>query len=239
MLLMFDFDGTLAPIAPTPEDAVLPAEVRAWLSALSRRKGVRVAIVTGRSLPDIRKKVRLRNIIYAANHGMEIASRGRMLLSKGAAYRRPLKRLAAKLRAALADIPGVLVEFKGLSVAVHWRRVPQRLQGEVRRRVRRVAGLKLGESGLSLTLGKKLLEVRPAHCWNKGKAALWIWKRCASGSLPIYVGDDITDEDAFRALRFRGVTIRVGRKRGSAAQRAIVSIGALIESGIFEDAAGR
>ncbi len=233
ILLMCDFDGTLAPIAPTPAKALLPQRVRAWLRGLAGGRGVTVAIVTGRALPDIRNKVKLRSVIYAANHGMEIACHGRMLLRKGEAYRKPLSRIARRLQSALAGIPGALVDPKGLSVAVHLRRVPPRRQGEVRRRIRQIAGPFLEEDGLRLTGGKKIVEVRPAACWDKGEAALWIWRRCAPGSIPVYIGDDATDEDAFRALRRHGVTIRIGQRRGSAAQYAAASIGAVIDSGIF------
>ena len=116
ILLMLDFDGTLSPIARTPAEAVLPRRAKAWLTRVAGMKRFKVAVVTGRSLRDIRRKIGIGKIVYAANHGMEIYGGGRMLLSKGRRYRLPLRRLARSLGAALSAIPGVVLEEKGLSV---------------------------------------------------------------------------------------------------------------------------
>lgn len=230
VILFLDFDGTLSPIVKDPEGAVLPQAIRKWLKTLSRRDGVKIAVVTGRTLADIRKKIGIKDIIYAANHGMEISHGGHLVFSGGKRFRGPLSRLAQKLLIALSEVPKVFVEDKRLSVAVHYRRVKKSLHGRVGSIVAHISNTWMKKYGFTLTRGKRVLEVRPAVQWNKGKAVLWIWRRYAPHHLPVYVGDDTTDEDAFRALRPYGVTIRIGKKRGSHAQYSIATMSRLIQT---------
>jgi trehalose 6-phosphate phosphatase len=226
LLLLLDFDGTLTPIVRHPDAAALSPRTKAALMAL-RSRGAIVGIVTGRSLRDIRRRVGLRGVLYAANHGMEIFFRGRWFMRRGAAYRRPLTRIGAALRRALSGVPDILVEEKGLSVAVHLRRVPRVRHRAVRAIVADVTAPWLARHDLQLTGGKMICEVRPAKAWNKGRAALWIWRHIAPRAVPIAVGDDATDEDAFRAVRPHGLTVRIGRRRGSQAEYFLPSVRAL------------
>lgn len=232
MILFLDFDGTLSPIVKNPEEAFVPEKARAWLERLSRDKDLKVAVVTGRSLKDIRKRVGLKNIIYASNHGMEVYYGGRFLLRKGARYKKPLKQLEKELLQELSEIPNIHVENKGLSLAVHLRRATKQHRMEAVRAVRRAVGPWLKRYGLRLAGGKMLLEVRPL-VWDKGRAVLWLWKRLAPESLPVYIGDDVTDEDAFSALRPYGITIRVGKRKKSYAEHSIPSIDSVIDSAIL------
>jgi trehalose-phosphatase len=226
LLFLIDFDGTLAPIVRYPDDAALPPRTKAALATLARR-GAIVGIVTGRSLTDIRRRVGLRGILYAANHGMEVFFRGRVIQRRGREFRQPLARVGAALRRALAGTPGIFVEEKGLSVAVHLRRVPRARHRTVREIAADVAGPWLAKHDLQLTGGKMICEVRPAKAWNKGKAALWIWRHVAPRAIPIAIGDDATDEDMFRALRPHGLSVRIGRLRGSEAEYFLSSVQAL------------
>lgn len=233
ILLLLDFDGTISPIVDDPRAAILPQDIKRWINGLIKEKKTRVGILTGRSLSDIRKKVGIGNVVYAANHGMEIYYKRRFLLRKGAYYERPLSRLAEKLRTELAGIPGVVIEAKGLSVAVHFRNVRKGLRNKVKKIVREASAPWLKKHRLHLTSGKMILEVRPALYWNKGKAALWIWKKLAPKCVPIYIGDDETDEDAFVALRPYGLTIRVGRAKNTHAEYCIPSIKTIIDSELW------
>lgn len=217
ILLLLDFDGTISPIVKDPKDAVLLPKNKALLKKL-KKLNVKVGIVTGRALKDIIKKVGLKGIIYAANHGMEIYANGHMLLDKGTHFRKPLKKVADTLEPALTKIKGTIVERKGLSIAIHFRKTPKRLHKIVGKIVKKLASPFLAKYRLKLTSGKMIWEIRPANFWNKGKAVLWIWKKLAPSAIPIYVGDDKTDEDAFAAIRKSGITIRIGRKKGSKAK---------------------
>ncbi|HBG46207.1 MAG TPA: trehalose-phosphatase [Deltaproteobacteria bacterium] len=233
-IIFLDFDGTLSPIVDDPSRAFIRDENAAWLQKASKDGNLKLAIVTGRSLKDIRRLVGLTDIIYAANHGAEIYSGGKILLKKGEAFRRPLSRLAKVMREALSGIPGIYLEDKGLSIAVHLRRVERSNHSKAKEIVKQEAAAALARHGLKITYGKMLVEIRPHAHWNKGDAVLWVWKKLAPDHLPFYVGDDTTDEDAFQALRPYGITIRIRDKRGSHAEYYVSSFKQLIDSGLFE-----
>lgn len=229
VFLFLDFDGTLAPIVGHPKDAIILPEAKAWLKRLSKKNNIKIAIVTGRSLPDIRRKVRLHRLYYVANHGMEVFYKSQFLLKKGYRFKKPLKCFGDDVISALAHIPGIFIEEKGLSVAVHFRRVEKKYHSIIKNTVCEVAGPLIKKYDLQVTKGKMILELRPALIWNKGKAVKWLWKKTAPTYFPVYIGDDITDEDAFIALRSFGLTIRIGKKVESNAQYYIPSIKTIIE----------
>ncbi len=216
ILLLCDYDGTLAPITLSPQDAVLSPKMKQVLSELARSPKLTLGILSGRPLAQIKRLVGLKKIIYAGNHGLEIACAGAHFIHPKAARSRPLlTQLSQQLKERLEATPGAIVEDKGLTLSVHYRRVmghklPQlkKLFAEV------IEPLKAGQK-VKLTAGKKVWEVRPPVAWDKGQAVLWIIKKCSQSRrkalLPIYLGDDATDEDAFQALRDRGIAIRVGR----------------------------
>ena len=109
-------------------------------------------------------------------------------------------------------------------MAAHYRMVAPSKRAAVRARARAMMRSYAERHGWDLLSGKMVLEVRPRDSWDKGDAVRWIWRRYAPTALPIYFGDDTTDEDAFRALRRRGVTVRVGQKRGSAAEYVVAQL---------------
>ena len=221
---MLDYDGTLVPIAARPEFARLSSSRRRVLARLAGTPGVAVAIITGRSLSDITKLVSVPGLVFAACHGLEMRIGRRTYFPCGKGLMRPLASLARELKGALCDIPGVLVEAKGFAVAIHYRMAPRRRWPEVERVVRRASLSYRKRFDLQVTSGKRVWEVRPALRRNKGDAALWILRRCAPGACPIFIGDDATDEDAFRAIRGRGTSIAVGRGRRGAADYRISDV---------------
>lgn len=234
VLLFLDFDGTLAPIVGHPKDAIIKPDAKNWLKKLLKRNNVKIAIVTGRSLFDIHHKIGLHRLYYVANHGMEVFYKNRFLLKKGGQFERPLKCFSDEMISVLAHISGVFIEEKGLSVAVHFRRVERKYHKFVKEIVREVAKPIIKKYNLQVTEGKMVLELRPSSVWNKGKAVTWLWKKVAATYFPVYVGDDMTDEDAFKVLKLHGLTIRIGKKSNSHAQYYISSIRNLIESDLLK-----
>ncbi len=210
LVVLLDYDGTLAAIAPRPDLAHLEPGVRGALLALSRQRHVRLAVISGRSLDDIRARVGLPELIYAGCHGLQIGGPQISFVEPTALGLRPaLERLASQLAAALAHAAGVEVEDKGLAIAVHFRRAAGAAEEKAAAAVHSLMALS-GE-GFRLRGGKKIWEILPEVDWDKGRAARWILERTGGeDALPIYIGDDLTDEDAFSALP-EGITARVGR----------------------------
>lgn len=201
LVLLLDFDGTLAPIVPRPEDATLPDATRRALERLRGVPGLEMAVVSGRGLADARGRVGLDDIAYAGNHGMEIEGPGIQRVHEAAAAARPvLEAVALRLEDEVGGVAGVLVEDKDLTLSIHYRRAPRDRVDEVRERVFAAAGM---HAGLRVTEGKELLEVRPAVDWDKGRAVEFLLGQMSppAATPVLYLGDDRTDEDAFRSLR--------------------------------------
>jgi trehalose 6-phosphate phosphatase len=222
LLLFLDFDGTLAPIERTPREASLPEGTRDLMRRLAGHPGVDVVVISGRRVKDIRSKVRLPGVYLAGNHGLEIEGPGVSFCHPKALTLRPVLRgLARDLRRECRELAGVIVENKGLSVSIHYRRLPPGRVKELARLVRlrreRTAGLPV-----RWRTGHKVWEVLPDAGWDKGRAALLLLRRLRE-PFPIALGDDRTDEDMFRSLRAKGVTIRIGCPRPSLAQYCLAS----------------
>lgn len=207
MLLALDFDGTLAPIVPVPEDAASLPAAAAALRQLVDRRDTDIAIVSGRALEDVRERVGLPGLFYAGNHGMEIEGPGVERRHAEAERARPsLAACVRRLEPLAAAYAGVTVEDKGLTLSVHYRRVEDADAAQhVRQAVYEACGY---DPALRLTEGKKIVEVRPAVEWDKGRAVQFLLESLegsTGGAMPaLFVGDDRTDEDAFRVLRGRG-----------------------------------
>lgn len=207
--VFFDFDGTLSDIVEDPDSAVPAAGASEALQALAAQ--CPVAVLSGRDLADVSERVGLAGIWYAGSHGFELtAPDGTHHQNEAASAAIPvLERAAVELREKLGSIPGVVVEHKRFGVAVHYRNAPRDRVGETAAAVR-TAGQRLG---LRVTTGREVIELRPDIDWDKGKTLRWVLDhldRGDSGSLvPIYLGDDITDEDAFDAVRADGIPILV------------------------------
>lgn len=200
LILLLDFDGTLAPIVPRAEDAAMPPETRAALDRLRAMPGVEAAVVSGRGLADVRERAAIAGIAYAGNHGMEIEGAGLSRVHPEALAARPLlEAVAAELAGSVGEVAGAWVEDKGLTLSIHYRQAAEGDAPRVREAVERAAA---GHAGLRVTQGKMVLEVRPRVEWDKGRAVLFLLEqmRPPEGTPVLYLGDDTTDEDAFRAL---------------------------------------
>lgn len=199
--VFFDFDGTLSDIVDDPDAARPVAGATEALGKLAAR--CPVAVLSGRDLADVAERVGVPGIWYAGSHGFELtAPDGTHHQNDAAAAAIPvLEQGAAQLRDQLGKIPGVVVEHKRFGVAVHYRNAERDRVGEVLAAVR-AAGRR---DALRVTTGREVIELRPDLDWDKGKTLRWVidhLPEAGSGSLtPVYLGDDITDEDAFDAVR--------------------------------------
>lgn len=217
LFIALDYDGVLSPIALTPGKAHMPPKNRRLLKALACRKNVSVAIVSGRSLTDIQQKVRLSQLIYAGNHGAEIALDGSVEKHIPLQmYREALVKALAELIVLGEKFPGVHVEDKGFGIGFHYREVSKAKIAAVKRAFKQWT--KQLSPNLKIALAKMMFEVRPNFEWNKGSAVLRIWQQIAPKALPICLGDDTTDEDGFIALKGKGINVFVGVGRPSNAE---------------------
>ena len=205
--LFLDFDGTLSPLVARPDLAVLPAAAREVLDRLAER--FPVVIVSGRGREDVAARVGLPDLVYAGSHGFDIAGPA-LKLEVGDGVPAAIERAAGRLRRELEGVPGVIVEPKRFALSVHFRLADA---ADVPRIERAVDAALAAEPGLRKAYGKRLFELRPDLDWDKGRALLWLLAELGLAGpdvLPFYLGDDLTDEDAFRAVRGRGLGILVG-----------------------------
>lgn len=210
LAVFLDYDGTLTPIVSHPEDAWLSESMRETLRSLVAR--VPVAILSGRDLDDVRGRVHVDSIVYAGSHGFDITGAGGLRRELGGEYLPVLDAAEAELREALDEIPGAQLERKHFSVAAHYRNVSEDDAFRVAQTVDEVAAR---HRELRRINGKKVYELLPDIDWNKGKAVLWLLETLElerGSALPIFIGDDRTDEDAFSALEKRGVGILVSEQ---------------------------
>lgn len=208
--LFLDYDGTLTPIVKRPEDAVLGQDMRAILRTLASQ--CTVAVVSGRDRAEVEKLVGLENLFYAGSHGFDISGpQGLHFQHEGGRQALPdLDRAEKELRELLQAVKGVLVERKGFAIAVHYRNAADEDLASIKNTVQEVSQ---GYEGLKTSPGKQILELKPNLEWDKGKALLWLLERLGlkeARVLPMYLGDDLTDEDALRVLADRGIGILVG-----------------------------
>ncbi len=208
--VFYDFDGTLSEIVEDPDSARLVDGAAEALTSLSA--ACPVAILSGRDLADVRERIGLPGLWYAGSHGFELTGPdGTHHQNPEAAASIPvLAGAAADLADQLGHIPGVVVEDKRFGVAVHYRNAARDRVGEVAAAVR-TAGQR---TALRVTTGREVIELRPNIDWDKGKTLRWVldYIRDNEGAgplLPIYLGDDITDEDAFDAVDDDGIAILV------------------------------
>ena len=224
IFLFLDYDGTLTPIVEIPDKAVISKESRELLKKLSKSPNCALAIISGRSLSDIKGIVGLKDIIYAGNHGLEIEGPKIKFESQVSPRLKSIIRYIYKDAVSkLAKIKGVLIEDKGLTISIHYRLVDEKDVHRFLSIFNEITDLYLVRGKIKINPGKKVYEIRPPVMWDKGKVVLWLLARqqFLSGKnkiFPVYIGDDVTDEDAFKVLKKKGLTIFVGEKAGSAAQ---------------------
>lgn len=211
--VLTDFDGTLVAIAPTPEAAHMTPRAHAALEALTRRPNTTVTVVSGRALEALQRKVGVPGVDFIGNHGMELWMHGERREHPIATAARPdIARLGARIAELAARVQGTVLEQKGISLSLHSRLVTDAaalaaLEAEVARLVAEVPSLEMHA-------GKRVLEIRPHGAPDKGTSSVTLLEEAHGGGwpakcAPLFLGDDRTDEDGFRALRDDGIGVRV------------------------------
>jgi len=238
IFLFLDYDGTITPIRKKPALARISTRSKKLLAELSELPLCRLAIISGRSLKSVRKMVGLSGIIYSGNHGLEIqgparlASRAKRAIRFQSPASKKHKSIIRQLRrwlvADLRHIKGVLIEDKGLSLSVHYRLVASGHRPLVKTVFDQITLPYARRKQIRIKPGKMVLEACPPVEWNKGKAVQWLLRNTAGkfrhARFPIYIGDDVTDEDAFKVLKNQGLSIYVGKPGKSCARYYVKSI---------------
>lgn len=208
-LFFFDFDGTLAPIGPEPDKVALQQTTSQQLKKLAEQYSV--AIVSGRDRDDIASRIAIEELYYAGSHGFDISGPGgtKHLHPKADDLMPKISEAADNFREHLSGMEGVWVEHKKFAVAIHFRQA----DADTSDRVKEIVSEKMkDEKSLMWDKGKSIIEIKPDVDWHKGKAVLWIMEHLGlneDNCFPIYLGDDTTDEDAFKALRETGIGVLV------------------------------
>jgi trehalose 6-phosphate phosphatase len=209
--VFLDYDGVLTPIVDRPQDAVMSDGMREAVRALAQRCSV--CVVSGRDRPILQQLMGLDTLVVAGSHGFDIWSPQEGTIAHEAAigFDDLFSEVTERLRAEVEPIPGAVVEPKRVSVAVHYRLADPDHHATVAAVVDELLDEYSGR--LKVTPGKMVYELQPKIDWHKGKAVLHLLRMLdldADDIVPLYLGDDITDEDAFRALASRGIGIIVG-----------------------------
>lgn len=221
LLLLFDFDGTLCPFHSDPDAVHLTDTVRGFLGTLAGDAASTLGIISGRRLPDLHQRARISRDVYLAGfHGLEIEAPGAAFMHPDAAAATPLMRSVGEVVSAqLSALPGVFIEDKVFSIALHYRDAVEPVRTVAQERFLSAARAHLEAGRLRLLPGACVLELLPGVSWNKGHALEWIRERVESLHGPtfsVYVGDDVTDEDAFRAVGPHGMTIAASERADGA-----------------------
>ncbi len=208
LAIFLDYDGTLTPIVDDPAQALLQDKVRRLLRSLSERWSV--IIMTGRALQDILCLVGLESLAYAGCHGFSIQCRQSSFVEEpGKRFLPALDKAEKELCERVKYLQGVRLERKPYSMAIHYRQADESVLPKLERCVDEVVE---SNPDLMKTVGKKIFELRPRVDWNKGKALLYLIQKLhvdQSRIVPLYIGDDVTDEDAFEAIADIGIGILV------------------------------
>lgn len=228
LFLFLDYDGTLAPITDEPRKAALPPYTRRVLKRLANNKRVVLSVVSGRMLKQVKNLVNIGGIYYAGCHGLEMERlKNTRLISGLSGLKKKYAFIKRGLKSTLKDIQGWMIEDKGMVLTLHYRRVAPKKVRALKDGFYSVVKPCVRNKGVAVAGGKKVLEIRPCIEWDKGKYCLYLMDRLKykrGRDMPVYIGDDKTDESAFKVLRKRGVTIFVrGEKKTSSAEYYLCS----------------
>lgn len=227
-VLMLDFDGTLAPIVKSPEKAHMSLKTGNLLQKLCQKPNLYLAVISGRKLEDIKKKVRLPDIIYGGNHGLE----GEIF---GKKYSFPIpnrvlktiEQIKTQLNKIVVQFSGVFVEDKELVLAFHYRSAKKEQIPTIKSLLKETLKPYVKKGLISVVSGKMAIDIKPKVECNKGTFVKLIIDKVQTQTkkppTAIFIGDDTTDEDIFRKLE-RGITVKVGKSKQSKAKYRLKDI---------------
>lgn len=216
--LFLDYDGTLVPIQKDSRQCFLSDKVKNQLRLLAEAEHCYLFILSGRALSDITKRVGIKEIYYGGNHGLDISGPDIRYTHPKAIQSRPVINYAKrKLKNKIGDIEGAWLEDKKFTLSLHFRLVRKEEVIHIKKIFYKTLEEFPDVKYLSVLKGKKVLELVPNVSCDKGKAISYILDRLKNKCLPIYIGDDKTDENAFKAIRNKGITVRIGKSKKTAA----------------------
>lgn len=209
-ILFLDYDGTLSHIVKDPDKALLTDSMRQVLAKLAEK--ATVAVVSGRDRADVQQKVALQQVVYAGSHGFDIEGPNGLALQyeEGLKVQPDLDEATSRLEQQLGHIAGARVERKKYAIAVHYRNVAD---AEVDTVITAVKEELARHKNLKGGGGKKIMELKPAIDWHKGRATEWLLEKLNPKQekiMPIFIGDDLTDEDGLKAVHYAGIGILAG-----------------------------
>ncbi len=221
LLLGLDFDGVLAPIVGVIPNAAAGRPIQRILRSLVQKKKIKIAIVTGRRLGQIKEKLPIEGLAYSGNHGLEIEEgRFKFLHPKAKLAEKIVPDLADRLEIALAGCPRAEVERKEISLSMHTRRCTPKAAHRAERIT--LGMVKTLSRHIRTHTGKRVVEIQPNVEWNKGDAFEILHKRI--GGIPIFLGDDFGDEPAFSVSNAKGgFGVRVSPRKETNARYCIPS----------------
>ena len=224
LLFLSDYDGTLTPIVSRPELALLSPEMKARFEALVKKKGVSAGIISGRGMDEVEEMVGVAGIYYAGNHGLEIRGPGIDYINPEAERSvAVINELTERFTAMFKAVAGAIIQNKKYSLSVHYRLVKPGEEAGIEEKVREETAPYIEKGLIRLFPGKKVWEIRPPLDWDKGKAVEAIRREISkkvhfNGLATLFLGDDTTDEDGFRAVQPPdGWSIYVGEPRTDSA----------------------
>jgi trehalose 6-phosphate phosphatase len=221
LLIGFDYDGTLTPIAEEPDEPTISRSLVQALEELASRDDVQIAVVSGRQLDDLLERVSVGDVICAGNHGLELARDGERTVQDEAERKQStVQSLSSELGSRIGEISGCTIENKGVTISVHVRQASQEASERIRKVVDEVTA---NQSDVYVTEGKQVFEVRPSVAQNKGTTMAMLRDDTPNDWVTMFIGDDTTDEDAFEAIQPDGIGIHVGTNTETSARYRISS----------------
>ena len=235
ILLLLDFDGTLCPIVSHPDLVKVDKNILSLLDKLNKTKSIILGFISGRPIADVKKQLKLKNVYYVGNHGLEfkkpksikveILAKSKMKNSLSL-----MRALSKKLENEIKPYKGVWLEDKKYSLTLHYRMANNKNSLIAKKIFSEIVGEIEKKKLVRVTKGKKVFEIRPPYKENKGTAVLKLKKMHLKKSpLLIYLGDDVTDEDVFEIMNTRDVSIHVGNNKKSKAIYSLKNVRAVAD----------